>query len=162
MLHRWRPLLLPYLEQQHLYRQIDFSKPWYDPANASAFEATVDVFQCRSTEMPKNHTVYPGVSGPDCCFHADTPTTIADIEDGTSNTTIVLEVPQDRTVPWMCPQDADEALITGISENTEFAHSGGFQAALADGSVRFLSVNLARSTLQAVLTSSGGAVVGDF
>lgn len=162
MLHRWRPLLLPYLEQQHLCRQIDFSKPWYDPANASAFEATVDVFQCRSTEMPKNHTVYPGVSGPDCCFHADTPTTIADIEDGTSNTTIVLEVPQDRTVPWMCPQDADEALITGISENTEFAHSGGFQAALADGSVRFLSVNLARSTLQAVLTSSGGEVVGEF
>jgi hypothetical protein len=60
MLHSWRTLLLPYLEQEHLYRQIDLSKPWYDPANAAAFEATVDVFQCRSTEMPKESYDLPG------------------------------------------------------------------------------------------------------
>ncbi len=162
MLHSWRTLLLPYLEQEQLYRQIDFSKPWYDPANAAAFEATVAVFQCRSTEMPKNHAIYLGVSGPDFCFRDDEPTRFTDIKDGVSNTLIVVEVPQDRTVPWMSPQDADEALIMGLSRGSKSAHTGGFQAALADGSVRFVSENIDRTTLRALLTISGDEVVGEF
>jgi hypothetical protein len=34
-LHSWQTAALPYLEQEALYRRIDFSKPWTDPANAS-------------------------------------------------------------------------------------------------------------------------------
>ena len=32
-LHSWRTLLLPYMEQQALYSQIDLNKPWDDPVN---------------------------------------------------------------------------------------------------------------------------------
>src|SRR5437016_2000216 len=35
-LHSWRTLILPYLEQEPLYRTIDLSKPWNDPANVRA------------------------------------------------------------------------------------------------------------------------------
>src|SRR5690349_18772074 len=35
-LHSWRTLILPYLEQEPLYKTIDLSKPWNDPANAKA------------------------------------------------------------------------------------------------------------------------------
>lgn len=162
MLHSWRTLLLPYLEQQRLYEQIDLSKPWNDPVNAVASEKSIAIFQCPSASIPQNHTLYFGVSGPDCCFHADTPTALTDIKDGTANTLIVVEVPQDRSVPWMCPQDAGESLIVGLGAGSKFPHTGGFQAAMADGSVRFISVNLDRSTLKALLTSSGGEVVGEF
>ena len=161
-LHSWRTLLLPYLEQKLLYDQIDFSKAWNDPVNVVAFETSLATLQCPSASIPKNNTIYLGVSGPDCCFHADTPTALTDIKDGTANTLIVVEVPQDRSVPWMCPQDTDEVLTTGISDNTGFANTGGFQAAIADGSVRFISGNLDRSTLRALLTISGDEVVGEF
>ena len=35
-LHSWRTLILPYLEQESLYRSIDLSKPWDDRSNAKA------------------------------------------------------------------------------------------------------------------------------
>lgn len=161
-LHSWRTLILPYLEQKPLYDQIDFSKPWNDPANAATFETSIVTFQCPSASIPKNHTLYLGLNGPDCCFHGDVPTTIAEIKDGTSNTLIVVEVPQNRSVLWMSPQDADESLIVGLNKGTNFAHTGGFQAALADGSVRFISVQIDRGTLRALITISGDEVVGEF
>ncbi len=162
MLHSWRTLLLPYLEQEQLYRQIDLSKPWYDPVNAAAFDATVEVFQCRSTEMHRNHTIYLGVNGPDCCFRDNIPAALTDIKDGTSNTLMFVEVPQDRTVPWMSPQDADEATILGISKDSKFGHQGGFQVLLGDGAARFISADLDRTTLRALLTISGNETVGGF
>jgi prepilin-type N-terminal cleavage/methylation domain-containing protein len=44
-LHSWRTLILPYLEQA-LYRTIDLSKPWNDPANAQALGTSVPVYRC--------------------------------------------------------------------------------------------------------------------
>ncbi len=39
-LHSWRTLILPFLEQESLYRAIDLSKPWNDPANAGRWNRT--------------------------------------------------------------------------------------------------------------------------
>lgn len=161
-LHSWRTLLLPYLNQKELYQQIDLSKPWNDPANAAALETSLSVFRCPSARMPSNHTTYLCVSGRDFCFHASDPKSISDITDGTSNTLMVVEVPQDKTVPWMSPQDASESLILGISEDSGIPHTGRIHTALADGSVRFISTNLDRASLRALLTISGNEVVGEF
>jgi hypothetical protein len=65
-------------------------------------------------------------------------------------------------VPWMSPQDADEATILGIANGSKVAHTGGFQATLADGSVRYISVQIDRNTLRALLTTSGDEVVGEY
>ena len=43
-LHSWRTLILPYLEQESIYRTIDLSKPWNDPANAKASRPTSPFF----------------------------------------------------------------------------------------------------------------------
>ncbi len=37
-LHSWRTLVLPYIDQANVYNTIDRSKPWNDPANASAYK----------------------------------------------------------------------------------------------------------------------------
>lgn len=65
-------------------------------------------------------------------------------------------------MPWMAPQDADEGLILEIVQSSRGAHSGFFHAALADGSIRFISVDIERSTLRAMLTISGDETVGEF
>src|SRR5262245_1460172 len=36
--HSWQTMILPYIEQQTLYNQIDFNVPWTDPRNAPAFQ----------------------------------------------------------------------------------------------------------------------------
>ena len=161
-LHSWRTLLLPYLEHSNLYQQIDFSKPWNDPVNAAAFETSINIFQCPSSSIPKNHTTYLGVSGPDSFFNATAARIISDITDGTSNTLTVVEVPYDQSVPWMAPQDADEASILQLTENSKLAHTYGYQGLIADGSVRFISARIDRSTLGALLTISADDVGGEF
>ena len=42
----WGTLVLPYLEQQNLYDQVDLKLPGFDPANLIARETQLDVFLC--------------------------------------------------------------------------------------------------------------------
>jgi hypothetical protein len=49
MLHGWQTFLLPYIEQDNLYRHIDLERPWDDPANAPAFRVRLLVYLNPST-----------------------------------------------------------------------------------------------------------------
>jgi hypothetical protein len=48
MLHSWQTFLLPYVEQDNLYRQIDLGRPWDDPANRPAFRTPVHIYLHRA------------------------------------------------------------------------------------------------------------------
>lgn len=163
-LHSWRTLLLPYLDQKPLYDSIDLSKPWDDPANAEAREKLVPNYLCPSNApSPRNHTNYLAVVAPGSCFGATKSCTLKDIVDGTDNTLAVIEVPSDRSVPWMSPQDADEALFLSLGPEANVpAHVGGVHALLCDGSVRFLSVKLPPAARKALISIAAGDKVGDF
>lgn len=161
-LHSWRTLILPWLEQDGLYKKIDLSKPWDHPTNAEAFKTTPHNFRCPGTDVPNNSTTYLGIVGETACFHPTKPRAISEITDGTSNTIMVIEVPVKQAVPWMAPQDADEQMVLNISLADKLAHKGGVQGALADGSVRFLSATMAPETRRAVISINGKEVVGEF
>ena len=67
-LHSWRTLILPYLDQESLYRAIDLSKPWDDPVNRLAMETVVSVYHCPESKGPGNTTTYLAVVGENACF----------------------------------------------------------------------------------------------
>jgi uncharacterized Fe-S cluster protein YjdI len=161
-LHSWRTLILPWMEERLLYQKIDLSKPWNHPTNAEAFKTAPHAFRCPSFELPADSTTYLAVVGENACFHPTKPRAISEITDGTSNTLMVIEVPVIQAVPWMSPQDADEHTVLRISEHDELAHTGGVQAALADGSARFLSATMNPETRRAVISINGEEVVGEF
>jgi hypothetical protein len=110
-------------------------------------------------------------------FGHDRRTALADIADGTSNTLVLLESTRDNgpwghggpaTVRGIDPTDRPH-LGTGrpfggthFAENTVFGRgkSIGCNAALADGSVRFLSNTIAPDVLEALATVAGGEPVG--
>jgi prepilin-type processing-associated H-X9-DG protein len=62
----------------------------------------------------------------------------------------------------MSPQDADEQMFLSLNKDDEVAHMGGVQAALADGSVRFLSATMATETRRAIISINGNETVGEF
>lgn len=161
-LHSWRTLILPFVEQQALYELINLSKPWNDPANRKAFETSVSVFCCPSTQLEKNQTTYFGVSGEHSVFFGDLSRKLADIKDGASATLMVVEMPPESAIPWMMPQDAGPADIQRIRTSAKLAHSLGFQNALCDGSVRFISSQVDDTVLQALMTIDGGETVGEY
>jgi len=158
-LHSWRTLILPYLDQRDLYEKIDLSKAWDDPVNAEACNRALPDFHCPSDAGPPNHTTYLACVASDGCFRPAEPRLLSEITDGLSNTLMVIEVPSDRAVPWMSPNDADGALILGISANSTLDHTGGTQAAFCDGSVRFLSADMPVAKRRAVISIAGGEPV---
>jgi prepilin-type processing-associated H-X9-DG protein len=50
---RWATYLLPFVEQEPLYRQIDQTKNWGDPANLPFTSLPVPVYVCPSTPNPE-------------------------------------------------------------------------------------------------------------
>jgi len=120
-LHSWRTLLLPYLDQAPLYKRIDLSKPWDDPANAAVFEsASIAVFQCPSIQLPKNHTTYLAVTASGGVFHPPTrPRPSSEMTDPHNETMMVIEVDVPRAVPWMAPQDIDEEQTSSLTTDSE-------------------------------------------
>jgi len=163
-LHSWRTLLLPYLDEQALYQQIDLSKSWDDPANAEAFKSDrPNCYYCPSTTNPPEMTTYLAVTGEHSCFPPGQSRTLTEITDGTGNTLMVVDVAQAHAVHWMSPQDTDETLILGIgAEVKDLQHTGGIQGLLADGSVRHLAATLPATTWRALISIAANDPIGEF
>lgn len=161
-LHSWRTLILPFLEQEPLYKKIDLSKPWDDPANKVAFDAGVPYYACPSTTGHGSQTVYLAVSIPGGCFKPTEPRRFSEITDGLNQTIMVLEVDEKQAVHWMSPTDSIDFNFLKPKSGTRLQHPQGTQAVFVDGSVHFLSTSLNPETLQALITIDGKDVVGDY
>jgi prepilin-type processing-associated H-X9-DG protein len=161
-LHSWRTLILPYVDQGELFKQIDLSKAWDDPANAEAAKTELYVYHCPSAPGPGNHATYMVVVGPDTCFPGAVSKSIPEIKDGTSNSVMVVEVDSEKSVPWMSPTDVDERFFLNLGPKSKVSHTGGLNTLLADGSVRFISFNLDQKVRRALMTIDAGDIVDDF
>lgn len=159
-LHSWRTLILPYLDQEDLYRTIDLSKPWNDPANAQAFETSIPIYRCHSvSDEPSNKTIYRASAGPHAYLRLTEPRPTATITDGEASTLAVIEVEGRNAVPWMTPEDADEAMILGLDSGPSLQHPGGVNAGYADGSIRFLGTYVTPQVRRVLISVDGGETV---
>src|SRR5262249_7799921 len=98
--YSWRVALLPYLGQEALYKQYDFTEPGDSPKNRKVLAQVPDVYRYPSDETPdgplrgvaSDRAGYFVVTGPSTLFPPDSPgVKIADITDGTSNTAMLVE-----------------------------------------------------------------------
>ncbi len=169
-MHSWRVLILPFLGDQNLYDQYRFDEPWDGPNNRNLADRNPTSYRCPSIRRsrwwfgsdPKTDdslTSYFVLSGDETPFPGSRVTNLNEIPDGTSNTLMVVEVNREIAVPWLAPRDIAPAefirlLNQGEPENDR--HSGGMNAAFADGSVRFLRKRTDRKTIEALSTIRGG------
>jgi type II secretory pathway pseudopilin PulG len=159
-LHSWRTLLLPYMDQQALYAQIDLSKPWDDPVNLPYNSIVIPIYACPSGQVDSpEKTCYQVIVDPSSIFNGPAACTMNSITDGTSNTLLVTETASESAVPWMAPQDTDlPAFLAGQANRGN--HIGGANAALADGAVKFLSSSLDLQTATSLVSKNGGELLG--
>jgi hypothetical protein len=160
-MHSWRVLILPFLEQQTLNGQYDFSEPWNGPNNIKLLNCMPMTFACPSRSgNPTTLTSYVVITGPGTFFPGSASTRFADATDGLSNTLMVVEV-ANVNIPWTAPWDLDVRTMSfrindpkrlGISSK----HSGGANVVLGDASTRFLRESISPENLRALISIAGG------
>ena len=96
---------------------------------------------------------------PNSCLRAGQPRRIEEITDGISQTIAVIEVDSDHAVHWMSPNDADEQMVLGMGPDSKLSHGHGMNAALVDGSVRFLSADMPAAQRRALISIAGNEKV---
>ncbi len=161
----WRVLLLPFLEQDALYKKFRLDEPWDSPHNLALLKEMPAEFACPSgAGRATGRTGYLVVVGPateatsvNTPFEPARGVDLREITDGTSNTALVFET--DRLVPWTRPDDLRWTKGQPPPGLTS-PHGGGSHVLFADGSTRFLKVNLGNPILLAILTINGGEITG--
>lgn len=159
-LHSWRTLILPQLNQEALYSQIDLTKPWDDPANAAVAQAVVPTYACPSTVVDPQLTTYVAVVDPGGLMSGPTASSLDDVPDGMFATLLVAETDSGNAVPWMSPQDIDLAtfLETGTRRDAG-GHFGGAHILTADGAVQFVTDTMAAEIREALVLKEDGVEV---
>jgi hypothetical protein len=154
----WRVLLLPYLDENELYKEFKLNEPWDSPHNKKLLEKMPKVYTDPQRKTDKPHTTpYQGFVGAGAFFEGKNGIKITDIIDGTSNTFMIVEA--EGTVPWTKPEDLPFKAGTPLPKLGGSAE--GFYALFADGSVRFFNKKISEKTLRAYITRNGGEVISD-
>jgi hypothetical protein len=156
-LYSWRVLILPYIEQDAVFRAWKLDEAWDGPNNRRLSEMVIKTF-CEPTEPPSNRTRYRVFHGNGALFEssmvgAKKGTRIAEILDGTSNTLMVVQTRD--SVPWAAPDEIAYDPKKPIPE-LGLPGAGYFLAAFADGSVRTLKTALKPQTLHQLVQKSDG------
>lgn len=178
----WSAFLLPYLEQDNLYRQLDLTQAFDAPANTQGAATVLRVYLCPSTKRSsfvvdgRGACDYGGIYGeritgpnqpPKGVMLYDRPIAIAMIPDGTAFTLIVSEDSGWRDGQWINGRNIfDQAFAINNREPNEndirSEHPGGAHGLFCDGSVRFLHETLNLRTLAGLCTRAGREILSDF
>jgi prepilin-type processing-associated H-X9-DG protein len=156
----WRVQILPFIEQDALYKEFHLDEPWDSEHNKKLLEQMPKIFETVEGERKKGYlTRYQGFVGKGAFFDGTAKgLRIADITDGTSNTIMIVEAA--KGVPWTKPEDVpfdNGKLLPRLGG----VFKGGFNVAMCDGSVRFISNKISETTLRAAVTTAGGEVLGN-
>jgi Protein of unknown function (DUF1559) len=155
----WRVLILPYLEQENVYRQFKLDEPWNGPNNSKLIEQMPKIFESpRVTSKKKGYTAYQGFSGAQALFRPGKGgLQMTNITDGTSNTIMMIET--STAVPWTKPADMPFDPKKDLPDIGK-AYGQKPYALMCDGSVRLLDLKkLPAETIKHAIQPDDGNLV---
>ena len=151
----WRVAILPFVEQDSLYRRFNKSDAWDSSANKPLSQTVVMSYTDADTPLDPT-TRLRCFYGNGAMFDAQQKTNLMGVSDGTSNT--ILYVEGAEKVTW---SQFNEYKFDPNGPLPALGHPkrDTFSAVFVDGSVRQLKKSMNRTTLKKLITKAGGEAV---
>jgi hypothetical protein len=162
----WRVALLPYVDQNVLYKQFKLDEPWDSPHNRPLVEKMPEKFTIPDSPAPAGQTRYQVFTGPGTMFDPagfkSTPSgklglAFTEVLDGTSNTVLIAEAA--KPVVWTKPEDMAVAPGRPLPDRGG-VFPGGYNVATVDGRIQFVSDRVSEATFRAALSPRAGDELG--
>ena len=157
----WRVYVLPFLENNDLYKKFHLDEPWDSPHNKTLVDKMPKEFRSpfsKNKELGKTNYLVPVGNG--AFFDADKPTTLKEIQDGTSHTIMAVEVDDDHAVVWTKPDDWQfDPQRPKLGLGHLYGDGKFFLTLFGDGSVRTIKSEVIPETLKAAFTRDAGDAV---
>jgi len=155
----WRVAILPYIEQEDLYKQFHLDEPWDSDNNKKLLAKMPKVYLRPGADPKETKTHYRVFYGPGAAYEGTKGTRYpADFADGTSN--VILMVEAEEGVPWTKPEELPFDVKKDLPK-LGFKDNDYFQVAFADGSVRMVTKKADKDAVKAYVQRASGAVRPD-
>jgi hypothetical protein len=151
----WRVHILPYIEQEALYKEFHLDEPWDSEHNKKLISKMPKTYMSSKKLPEAGLTTYLAPVGDGTVFPGKDAIQIKDITDGTSNTIMFLDSDDEHAVLWTKPDDLKvnpKKPEAGLSTR----HGEGYLFAFADGSVRYVTTKIDKKTLGLLFIRNSG------
>lgn len=149
----WRVMILPFLEQQDLYAQFHLDEPWDSPHNIQLLPKMPEVFGKPDAGQPGFTSIHM-LSG-NKMFGGHQLISMGSIQDGVSNTLMVLAAGKETATEWTKPTSIDLDAATGLDALGTPPFDIGFLALDFTLSIHEITPSSSFETLRAFATHSG-------
>ena len=158
----WRVSILPYVEQDALYKEFKLDEPWDSPHNKKLLAKMPKVYALPGVSKDGDTTTYYRVFvGNGAAFDYIQGARFQDIPDGTSNTLLVATAAE--AVPWTKPDELEFDPKKPASKQLGYFHDGFCNIAMCDGSVRAITKKVSDKMLSFVIQrNDGNPIPSDF
>ncbi len=153
----WRVAILPYVEQEELYKEFKLDEPWDSANNKKLIDKMPKLYAPVRVKAKAGETFYQTFTGKDALFGEKGPQyKISNIPDGTSNTALVVEAGE--PVTWTKPADLpfdqkkDLPKLGGLFD-------GEFHVGLCDGSVMRVKKDFDAQEMKNLIMPADGNVI---
>jgi hypothetical protein len=157
----WRVSLLPYLEEDQLFKQFRFDEPWDSEHNKKLIPMMPKLYTAPDGPLTNpGMTYYQMFVGGGAAWErsSKTPGIPRTFLDGTSNTIMIAEAGD--PVIWTKPDDLNYDPMKPLPRLGNVWRPTGFLAALADGSIRSIGPKVTEKTLRLAITAADGLPLG--
>lgn len=149
----WRVAILPFIEQEELYRQFNLDEPWDSAHNKKLIPLMPKIYEPVFVKRPPGYTLFRTFVGPNTInVNPAQGMNLREIKDGTSNTLLVVE--GSSPFHWTRPDDikvAPNQFIPLGGGNPDFVH-----VLFADGAVKRLPRKLEQGIWRLLIDPSDG------
>jgi len=150
----WRVLILPYLGYEDLYKKFDLNQPWNREPNKSLLSNIPDEFVSPERFDTKTNWLVP--THRKFMFGEGRYPRDRNIEDGLTDTVMLLEVNDELAVEWTKPSDFEPSDLTGVGSMVGGLRPGGTLASWANGWPTLIPSSISSAQWLNALTHESG------